>query len=146
MHLLVVTYLGVLLLSVAVFISASHFPGKDMGPAGPAFYPQLVAVVLFALAAWSLIRVWRNTTPLKRVNVPSRVLAGMAISLGYIGVMYLIGYFPSTFLYVLAIMTLIRGGASIRRLLFDSAILTAVAYGIFETIVATYLPQGILFQ
>ena len=71
----------------------------------------------------------------------------MGVSLAYIQVMHIIGYFPSTFIFVFVIMLLVRGSSlKIGYALFHSLILTGVSFVLFEVMLNAYLPKGIWFK
>jgi hypothetical protein len=44
---LLATYLAFIGLSILILVLARGFPAADMGAAGPGFFPQVVAVLLF---------------------------------------------------------------------------------------------------
>ena len=71
----------------------------------------------------------------------------MGVALAYIQVIYLIGYFPSTFIFVFVIMLLVRGSSlKIGYVLFHSFILTGLSFVLFEVMLNAYLPKGIWFE
>lgn len=144
---LVGTYLVLMAAAAGIYVGAMSFPARHLGPAGPGFFPQLVAGVLFSLCLWGLFLSWAGAEgPQPRVRIPPRVLLGMGVSLLYILSMELVGYFPSTLLFVFLIMSLVRDGAGYGRLAAESLALTAIVFLLFRIILKTYLPLGILFE
>jgi uncharacterized membrane protein YGL010W len=134
-------------IAVGIYLGAGSFPGRHLGPAGPGFFPRLVAAGLFCLSAWGLLLRRTDAEGLRgQVSIPPRVLLGMGASVLYILLMYFVGYFPSTLLFVFVIMWLVRDGAPAWRLGAESAALTGFAFLVFRVIVKTYLPLGIFFE
>jgi hypothetical protein len=146
--LLVATYVFLMAIAVGMFVGAAGFPARHLGPAGPGFFPQLVAVCLFCLSAWGILQagIEARAAPRSPARIPLRVLLGMGISIGYIVLMYFVGYFPSTLVYVFGILCLVRDESRAGRLALESAALTAIVFLFFRVIVRTYLPQGVLFE
>lgn len=141
---LLVTYLCLAAIAGAMFVLARGFPAAHMGAAAPGFFPQVISALLLLL---SLLGLWElSRSAPEKVVFPPAALAAMALALGYIGMMELVGYYPSTLLFSLAIMALVRGGASWLRLAIDSVLITLVSYLFFELAIDAYLPTGILFQ
>src|SRR5688572_21381679 len=92
---LLTTYVCLMAISVGMFIQARGFPATHMGAASPGFFPQVVAVLLFVLSLLGLFEL--RADPPSAVTFPPRVLLGMASTVAYIGLMHLVGYYPSTF-------------------------------------------------
>lgn len=146
---LFVIYVAMLILSIGVFFIANKFPGKEYGVASPSFFPQILAVFLFVLSILGMIELWRQGKPNKfeKLRVSKEVLMSMGVALAYIQVIYLIGYFPSTFIFVFVIMLLVRGSSlKIGYVLFHSFILTGLSFVLFEVMLNAYLPKGIWFE
>lgn len=141
---LLFTYLALMGLSILIFVLARGFPFAHMGAAGPGFFPQVVAVLLCLLSLAGIAELWRN--PARRARVPVRVLAVMALTLGYIGAMHYIGYYPSTFLFAALAMWSARDGAGVLRVLAEAALLVVVSFVFFELLIDAYLPTGVLFR
>ncbi|MEZ5843894.1 MAG: tripartite tricarboxylate transporter TctB family protein [Hyphomicrobiaceae bacterium] len=136
------TYLALIGIATAMIVVARGFPAATLGPAGPGFFPQLIAVILIVLSIAGLVEALRLDGP--TVNIPWRVVTAMVLSLAYVGGMYLIGFYPSTFLFCFAIMTMVRDGESILRIIFEALVLAAVSYLFFGLLLKAYLPTGIL--
>jgi hypothetical protein len=141
---LLLTYLCLAAASLAMLVLARNFPGAHMGAAAPGFFPQVIAGILLLLCLLGILELRSDPPAVTRVPLP--VFAAMALSLGYIGGMIYIGYYPSTFIFAFLIMSLARGGASWLRLLIDSAIITFCSYLFFEVMIDAYLPTGVLFD
>jgi hypothetical protein len=140
---LAVTYILLIALSVVMFVQARSFPASNMGPASPGFFPQVVAALILLLCVAGLIELLLEAPP--RARFPSRVLLGVLGSFLYIGLMHVVGYYPSTFLFAVFVMWLVRSGAPMLRILIDSAVLVAAAYLLFDVMIGAVLPRGILF-
>jgi hypothetical protein len=140
---LLVTYGCLAALAVAMFVLGRGFPGAHMGAAGPGFFPQVIAGLLLLLCLLGVLEL-RSDVP-KVTRVPLPVVAAMGLSLGYIAAMFYIGYYPSTFLYVLALMSVVRKEASWARLVLDSIAITACSYVFFNMMIDAHLPTGVVF-
>ncbi len=141
---LMITYVVLIVISVIMFVQARNFPASNMGPASPGFFPQVVSVLILLLSVLGLLELRTEILPVVHFRRP--VLLGIIASLVYIGVMYVIGYYPSTFLFSIFVMWLVRGQTSFVRISFDSAILVAVSYVLFDVTIGATLPVGILFE
>jgi putative tricarboxylic transport membrane protein len=140
---LLATYLALIAIAIALFVGARTFPSAHMGPASPGFFPQVVAILLAGLSLLGILELRSEDPPVAVVSAP--VLTGMAAALGYIGLMSLVGYYPSTFAFAVLIMWLVRNGASLVRILVDAAAIVLVCYLLFSLVVEAYLPAGTLF-
>jgi hypothetical protein len=140
---LLATYLALIAIAVALFVGARTFPSAHMGAASPGFFPQVVAVLLVGLSLLGILELRGEDPPAAPFSVP--VLAGMAAALGYIGIMSLVGYYPSTFAFAVLLMWLVRGGASLVRIFIDATVIVLVSYLLFSLFIDAYLPTGILF-
>jgi hypothetical protein len=140
---LLATYLGLIVIAIALFIGARTFPSAHMGPARPGFFPQVVSILLAGLSLLGILELRREDPPAVIVSAP--VLTGMAAAVGYIGLMSLIGYYPSTLAFAVLTMWLVRGGASLARIFVDAAAIVLVCYLLFSLVIEAYLPSGILF-
>jgi hypothetical protein len=140
---LLATYLVLIAIAIALFIGARTFPSAHMGPASPGFFPQVVAILLAGLSLLGILELRSEDPPAAIVSAP--VLASMAAALGYIGLMSLVGYYPSTFAFAVLIMWLVRSGASLVRIFVDAAAIVLVCYLLFSLVVEAYLPTGTLF-
>jgi hypothetical protein len=140
---LLVTYICLAAMSVAMFVLARGFPGAHMGAAGPGFFPQVLAGLLLLLCLLGVLELGTDVPNATRVPLP--VLGAMALALGYIGLMFYIGYYPSTFLFAFALMSLMRKETSWARLAFDSVAITACSYLFFKIMIDAHLPTGVVF-
>jgi Tripartite tricarboxylate transporter TctB family len=140
---LLVAYGCLAALALAMFVLARGFPGAHMGPAGPGFFPQVIAGLLLLLCVLGVLEL-RSDVP-KTTRVPLPVVAAMGLSLGYIATMFYIGYYPSTFLFALAVMSVLRKRVSWARLILDSIAITACSYVFFNIMIDAHLPAGVLF-
>lgn len=141
---LTITYTVLLVVSTIMFVQARGFPASNMGPASPGFFPQVVAVLIVLLSIFGLFELQAEALP--AVHFPRPVLIAITASLAYIGIMYVVGYYPSTFFFSIFVMWLVRGRASLLRIVIDSSILVAVSYALFDLMINATLPAGTLFE
>ena len=142
------TYVVLIILSIGVFFASRNLPGKEYGAASPGFFPQVLVISLFVFSICGIIELWRERQRegIGKIRIHRKVLVAMGISLAYIPTMDLIGYFPSTFIFVFAIMFLVRGGSlRISYLMLNSLVLTGLTFVLFKLMLNAYLPKGILF-
>jgi hypothetical protein len=140
---LLATYLALIAIAIALFIGARSFPSAHMGPASPGFFPQVVAILLAGLSLLGILELRWEDPPVAVISAP--VLAGMAAALGYIGLMSLIGYYPSTFVFAVLTMWLVRSGAGLVRIFVEAVVIVLVCYLLFSLVIEAYLPTGTLF-
>ena len=140
---LLATYLALIAIAIGLFIGARTFPSAHMGAASPGFFPQVVAFLLAGLSLLGFLELRWEAPPAASFSVP--VLASMAAALAYIGLMWIVGYYPSTFAFAVFLMWLVRSGASLVRICVDAAVIVLVSYLLFSFFIEAYLPTGILF-
>lgn len=140
---LLITYIVLITLSILMFVLARDFPGGKMGAAAPGFFPQIVSILLLLMCLLGVLELVRSMP--ERIAIPRRAVAAMSLSLGYIGAMYLIGYYPATLGFAFLVMVTMREGSSWLRLVCDAVLITLGSYLFFEVMIDTYLPTGALF-
>jgi hypothetical protein len=143
-----IIYFIFIFLSIGIFIISQNLPGREYGAASPAFFPQILAISFFFFSILGIIELLKKRRHRRTdsFSIPSKVLIAMGISIGYILTMKLMGYFPSTFVFVFGIMLLFRDGTpNILYILINSLVLTGIAFVLFKLMLNAYLPKGILF-
>lgn len=140
-----------LLISIYVYVSALSFPKAEYQLAGPAFYPQLMAILLALISVtliYRSVRRLKNKEECRKVKVdnPAIVIAVMAVTLLYILVLKTLGFLITTFLYLTALVFIMQPEKKkIVTNLLVSSIMTGAVYVIFAKLFSASLPQGILF-
>lgn len=144
-----------LALGVFAYVHALSFPARSQGPAGPHFFPQLVAVLLVLASACSLVLEWvgrkgrQPETPSE--NRPVRLrkfLFGAGLSLLYLAGMHYLGYYAASSLFVFLMLFLADDSNTYSaRVALKNLVVTGVLVGlsflIFTKLLNTYLPRGV---
>lgn len=165
--------IGLLLLGVcgAVFWLSRDLPSPPFVPLGPAFYPRLVAGLLAVLALLLVVRGVRSRG--QPVAADRGAAAGLATTdrvaaagaaagheaarlgpvlllfgtlAGYIALIPVLGFYASTFLFLVVLGWLLDGGwpARLPRAVVVAAATTVVAYLVFTKYLRVLFPEGLL--
>lgn len=140
-----------LLLSIYIYVSAISFPKSDYQLSGPAFYPQLMAVLLAAISIAIMarsIKSLKNNEQGKKItfNNPKKVIAAMAATLVYVLILKTAGFLITTFIYLTALILIMQPQKNkIPISVLVSLIMTGAVYFIFAVLFAASLPTGIFF-
>lgn len=142
--------LGLLLLSIFLFILASDYP--DMART----FPRLVLLMIMVVTLLDMINLIRaereKTTSGEKNDGSAAVRPGQQLKVFYMVAlmfifflfMLLFGLATGTFLFLLfSGWTL--GYRRLKMLIFSAAIITAFVYIIFQVIMKSFLPEGIIF-
>lgn len=140
-----------LLFSACIYVSASGFPKSDYQLSGPAFYPQVMAVIL---AIISIVLIGRSAKSLKnnikgeqiKINNPKKVIAAMAATLVYVLLLKTLGFLITTFIYLTALIFIMQPQKNkIPISVLISLIMTGAVYFVFAVLFSASLPMGIFF-
>jgi hypothetical protein len=137
--------------SIFMYFLSYHFSGfrleKESSDIGPSYIPRLILFFLaFSSACLILLRLHVRKKE-KRLPIslfsqrPIAILCGFIL---YIGLAMVVGYGPSTFLFLL-ISFLILGVRKVWILLFLPPTFTLMIYYIFEKLLKVWLPKGLFF-
>jgi len=142
--------LGIFLISFMILVYGwtTKFPKADKSYNDPAYYPKLIILFIIIL---SIINISTGVKQLKirglTKNVDNRsiqkplVIAGIMI--GYLILLYFIGYLAATFTFLITIFK-ISGGTWGRGILF-STILTLGLYTLFSFLLKIPLPKSLFW-
>lgn len=140
-----------LLVSIYVYISALSFPKSDYQLSGPAFYPQLMAILLGIVSITLIIRSVRSLKNNEhgekvRINNPKKVIASMVATLIYVLILKTVGFLIATFIYLTVLILIMQPQKNkILISILVSFIMTGAVYFIFAVLFAASLPMGIFF-
>lgn len=143
--------LGLLAFCGLVYWQAGLVPSPPFVPLGPAFYPRTVAVILAGLALWLIVEDQLKGPAPKKTPGPApsyrQVAAGLAVFLGYVAGLSILGYVAATFSFVLAMSWIAgpRRREELPKLAAVAAATTLVTFLLFEKYLFVFLPRGILF-
>lgn len=139
-----VVALILLLLSIALFVTASRFPASDMGSAfDPGFFPRIVLGALIALAALNLFTDLRSGTGWALDGLRS-VLLMMAILVVYVKVMPDLGFFAASVVLSVAFLLLLGVRSPVGIAVVALGVPGALV-GLFNHILTMPLPTSPLF-
>lgn len=153
--------LVLILFGVVFLLYDIKYPLDQWANPGPGVFPLMVGVVLVTLAAWQFIQAFRKTKPLSREEkgkrdirsvreIPSghkgetKVLLMIAVFMIYLVMVKWIGFFTSTFLFVM-ISSKLMGARDWKGPVALSAGITLFCYFLFEVWLKLSFSRGILF-
>jgi len=134
--------------SVFLYIMTLNFPqGKLSQTAGPAAMPRLWIYGLLIFSGWLILRTLRHPSKAPQTNGRKfrQSLGLMALMIVYLVVMRWLGYYASTFIFLIAGMYLMEYRRHV-VIWLTSAGFVAVSYFIFWKILQVSLPVGALFN
>lgn len=142
-----------IVLAVTMFWGSRDYPDLPWSVGGsPKFFPQVLSVVLAALAVGVMIEAWRRATPFTRPRPETvlRMAAGLAAFAVAPWLLDIVGFRLAAILIGLSVMVVMTGSANLTRR--NVAIMIVVAVGTsvtlhfaFEGLAGRRLPDGILF-
>lgn len=145
--------IGLLLLALsgAVFWLTRGLPHSLLVPLPPAFFPRLVAGVLAGLAVVLVVRGLRAGAREPGRAAAAQAPVGPALPVfgslaGYIAVIPALGFFASTFVFLVVLGWLLeeRRRASLPRAVVVAAVTTVITYLVFTKYLQVLFPEGLL--
>jgi putative tricarboxylic transport membrane protein len=145
-----------LALSIGMLVLSRGLPQSAFVPMGPEFYPRIVLVIMAVLSVMLVASdLWRQRTqsaaaaaaaepaPVKR----NYRLVGMtfAVFAGYVVLLPLVGYRVATFLFMVALQSVIDPPRGARRwvvVMISAVASAAVTYIVFDNYLSVLLPRG----
>jgi len=145
-----------LALSIGMLVLTRGLPQSAFVPMGPEFYPRIVLVIMAVLSVMLVASdLWRQRTqsaaaaaaaepaPVKR----NYRLVGMtfAVFAGYVVLLPLVGYRVATFLFMVALQSVIDPPRGARRwvvVMVSALASAAVTYVVFDNYLSVLLPRG----
>ena len=145
-----------LALSIGMLVLTRGLPQSAFVPIGPDFYPRIVLVIMAVLSVMLIASdLWRQRTqsaaaaaaaepaPVKR----NYRLVGMtfAVFAGYVVLLPLVGYRVATFLFMVALQSVIDPPRGARRwvvVMISAVASAAVTYIVFDNYLSVLLPRG----
>lgn len=136
------------LFSVAVYLYAEQYTGRGVNTYGPNFFPQALSVMMFLASALLIVQAFRGHALKDLESTDKRGLINAAvtlvISVGYIFIMKVLGFYVSTALFLYVVMMFL-GQKNQRVRLVTSILVASAVYGIFHYFLKIPLPESILF-
>ncbi|WP_337877060.1 tripartite tricarboxylate transporter TctB family protein [Elioraea sp.] len=141
---------GARLLSFLLFAAALLvvLEGVRLGaldsPSSPGAFPLLAGLTMAGAAV--AIGLGRRAAPADRLTLlPGRVAAAMALLVGFVAAMPLIGFHSAAFLFLAAAISLLRRRLSFGAVLIAAASVVAV-HLVFRLAFTVLLPEGTLWR
>ena len=146
----IIAGIGGLMTAVTAWVVAGSFPEFSVAKAGPAFYPQMVAILFAVVCLLLIFQALCKKLPTKRFEPGDlkKIAVVFIILLAYYFGMKTLGYFTATFLagFVMALFVFREIHKSTLLLSATTALIICVGiYGIFQILLKAPLPRGILF-
>lgn len=145
-----------LALSIGMLVLSRGLPQSAFVPMGPEFYPRIVLVIMAVLSVMLIASdLWRQRTQAATavaaaVSAPEKRnyrLVGMtfAVFAGYVVLLPLVGYRVATFLFMVALQSVIDPPRGARRwlvVMISAVASAAVTYIVFDNYLSVLLPRG----
>jgi len=139
------------LLGLAVFLKSLTYPIGSFRAPGGGLFPLLASIILMILAGIMTLQAFlkkerdesSSAAFFSAKEAPRRILAGFIALLGFRYLLPVIGFGPSTFLFILFLSRFL-GHHSWRRSLLFSLVTAVTAYYLFEVWLKIPMPPAIL--
>lgn len=142
-----------IIIGVVFYVSAGTLPEFNLKLAGPAFFPELVAVAqIFCAVCLVGITIYsgHGKAPVKNNELENEnikpILIAMVITVFYYLAMNHIGFWLSTIFYSLSLSMLTQKKRNWLDAGLTSAGITGAVYGVFSILLKASLPVGTLFR
>ena len=140
-----------LLVGLAVFLKCLTYPIGSFGSPGGGLFPLLASIILLILAGIITVKSFLTkdlgeTSPapfFSSKKAFSRVLAGLISLLGFMYLLPIIGFGPSTFVFILFLSRFL-GEYSYKMSLFFSLTTAVSAYYLFQVWLKIPMPVGMI--
>jgi hypothetical protein len=142
---LVSLLLGILALIGTFMIKVAKM-AVSMGDPGPKVFPSVAGVLLVICGIGLLVRREENEPVFMTKSQWMRLLALFLVFVGYVVLLYFIGFVGATTILLFVMMTMFSGAEKLSipvRLVYAIAV-TAVIYLLFAVMLKTNVPKGIL--
>lgn len=136
------------LLAVATIVRSLSYPAGQDGIPGPGFFPIIIAVLMLLASASLVITSLRVKTeedvPLKLLTADNkRAYATMAVMLGYVIVMPLLGFCVTSFLLLFGMIKWLSSYKPLTCALVAAAVVGMI-YVVFGVVLGVSLSFGLL--
>lgn len=139
--------IGLMALSVWIFWYAGRYKQLAVHVYGPDLFPRVLASLMFALAIGLIVSAHRGKSLSQTDRIDARgflrVMVAISICIGYLVLVHVLGFASSTFIFLFALMTLVRQRGIWLRVI--ASLTTAlVVWTIFRYLLVIPLPEGLL--
>ena len=138
--------IGLIIFSAWVFWYASEYRGATIYYYGPNFFPQLLAIAMSICAIILIINATRGNSleSTDRIQAKGfiRMLIAIAICIGYLYLMQVIGFAIGTAVFLYVLMMFIGQKGQFKRITSSIAV-SLIVWAIFRFFLIIPLPTGI---
>lgn len=142
----IVVGIGLIVLSAMTFWYANTYREATIYYYGPNFFPQFLAIAMSICAIFLIINAikGRSLQRLDRIEVKGfiRMLIAIAICIGYLGLMQIIGFAISTCVFLYVLMMFIGQKGRLKRISSSIAV-SLIVWAIFRYFLVIPLPTGL---
>jgi len=139
------------LLGLGIFLKSLTYPIGSFRSPGGGLFPLLASILLMGLSgAMTIQAFWKKNTEesskapfFSTKDAPNRILFGFMALLAFRYLLPVIGFGPSTFLFILFLAKYL-GHYSWKMSIFFSVLTALAAYYLFQVWLKIPMPQGIL--
>lgn len=135
--------------SIIIFLYSNQYKKEMITEYGANFFPQVLSVLMFTLSILLIIKAFKGEYQQDMEGINKTGFIRSAITLGisiiYLLLMQLLGFFLSTFIFLFVLMTYIGHKGKVIRFVTCLGVSLAV-YGIFYFFLKIPLPEGIFFN
>ncbi|MCC8189222.1 MAG: tripartite tricarboxylate transporter TctB family protein [Planctomycetes bacterium] len=133
-------------LAIGIFCIARTYPGQSNGAPGPGFFPMILSVIVFLLAAILLVSLRKERGDPVQVFTKKNatVFLTLVITVAYVVLIRLVGFPPATVLFLLGLMVFFQV-KSWKVLVGVPVLATWILYSVFTQFLSVQFPKGMLF-
>jgi len=136
---------GLLLLSITVFLKAFEYRQAVIYIYGPNFFPQLLALLLGVCAIALIVRALQGKALRQDERIDAqgflRMVASIGICIGYLLLMQVIGFALATMVFLFALMTFLQQQGMLKRI-GSSVVVALIVWAIFHYFLLIPIPTG----
>ena len=138
--------IGLIIFSAWIFWYASEYSKKTIYYYGPNFFPQVLSIAMCICAIFLILRALQGKTleRLDRINFKGfmRMVVAIAICIGYLFLMHVIGFAIGTCVFLFVLMLFIGQKGLVKRSA-SSIVVSLIVWAIFRYFLVIPLPTGI---
>jgi putative tricarboxylic transport membrane protein len=139
--------IGLLLLSVWVFWQSNAYRQTVIYIYGPNFFPQILAIFTAICALILIVKALQGKALSYKDLIDKqgfvRMLIAIAMCIGYLFLMQVIGFAMSTFVFLFALMAFLRQKGWVNRVISSVAV-SLIVWAVFRYFLVIPIPEGML--
>jgi putative tricarboxylic transport membrane protein len=138
--------IGLVILSVWIFWYASAYSKATIYYYGPNFFPQILSIAMSVCAIILIVKAFQDKTLPQTESIHLRgfvrMLIAIAICIGYLFLMQVIGFAMATGFFLFVLMMFIGQKGLLKRVT-SSVVVSLIVWAIFRYFLVIPLPTGI---